>query len=148
MNIQKNMEGFSLIEALIAMLVLSIGILSVSTMQISSVKGNTTANKVSVASAGASSGYELLLNVPYNATALSAGAHIQDELPGLVIPRGVSSITWDVTEWTNTDLIDNDGDGVVDEADEVGIKSIDLNVNYSDRSAKTLIINFFKSEML
>lgn len=148
MNIQKKEEGFTLIEALIAIIILAIGILSVSTMQISSIRGNTTSNKVSIASAGAGSGYELLLNMPYNAAALSAGTHTQNELPGLVIPWGVSSITWNVTEWTNTDGTDNDGDGDVDEADELGIKSIDLDVNYTNRSAKTSTINFFKSGML
>ena len=148
----KNTKGFTLIEALIAMLVLTVGILGISTMQITSTKGNTTANKLTIASTAAGNSYELLLNLPYDDPALdpdpAVNPHNQAELTGLVLPSDVTSVSWNVTEWTNTDGIDNDGDGLTDEADELNIKNIALNVNYTNRSAKTITINFLKSEML
>ena len=39
----KNQQGFSLIEAMIAMVILSVGLLAVGLMQISAIKGNTNA---------------------------------------------------------------------------------------------------------
>jgi type II secretory pathway pseudopilin PulG len=148
MTILKNSEGFTLIEALIATLILSVGLLALGGMQMSSVKGNTTANKLTIASTSANSGYELLLNMSYFDPAMDPGTHTQAELPGLVLPEEIESLTWDVTLWTVTDGLDNDGDGEFEEADERQIKSIDLNINYTNRAVKTMTINFLKSEML
>ena len=150
MNILKNTQGFTLIEALIAMLVLTIGILALNTMQTTSTKGNTTANKLTVASSLAGNSYERLLNMPYNATAMDPGTnpHNSTELAGIQLPTAVTSISWNVTEWSNTDGVDNDGDGDTDEADELNIKFVSLNINYNNRTAKTLTINFYKSEIL
>lgn len=150
MNILKNSQGFSLIEAIIAMLVLTIGILALNTMQMSSLKGNTTANKLTIASTLAGNSYERLLNLPYDDATMdpAANPHSGAELSGLQLPTNVTSISWNVTEWTDTDTLDNDGDGDTDEADEVDIKMVSLNINYTDRSAKTLTINFYKSVIL
>jgi len=158
MNILKNTQGFTLIEALIAMLVLTIGVLALNTMQTISTKGNTTASKLTVASTLANNSYERLLSMPYSDPTMdptinlvagtNTAPHTQTELSGLQLPTSVTSISWDVTEWTDTDGIDNDGDGTTDEADELNIKFVNLNINYNNRVAKTLTINFYKSEML
>lgn len=152
MTILKNNQGFTLIEALIAMLVLAIGILALNTMQISSIRGNTTANKLTEVSTLAGNCYERLLNVSYNDSTMdtdpAANPHSNADFTGLQLPSSVSSVLWNVTEWTNTDGIDNDGDGVTDESDELNIKAVTLNINYSDRRAKTLTISFYKSGML
>ncbi len=150
MIILKNNQGFTLIESLIAMLVLTIGILAVNTMQISSIRGNTSANKLTVASTLAGNSYERLLNVSYNDSTMdpATNPHSDAELSGLQLPSHVSSVSWNVTEWTNSDGLDNDGDGVTDESDELNIKVVSLNVNYNDGSPKTLTINFYKSGML
>ncbi len=146
--ILKDNQGFTLIEALSAMVILTIGLMALYSMQIGSTKGNTTANKLSLATTVAGNGYERLLNVLYTAPEMDpANPHTQTELTGLQLPSSVSSISWNVTEWTNTDTIDNDGDGVTDEADELGIKMVVLTVNYTDWLAKTLTITFYKSEL-
>ncbi|WP_020587600.1 type IV pilus modification protein PilV [Desulfobacter curvatus] len=150
MTILKNDRGFTLIEVLIAMLVLAIGILALNTMQTSSIQGNTTANKLTTASTLAGNVYERLLNVSYDDSTMdpATNPHSDTEFTGLQLPSHISSVSWNVTEWTNTDGTDNDGDGVTDESDELNIKAVTLNVNYSDRRAKTLTISFYKSEML
>jgi len=149
MTILKNTRGFTLIEALISMFVLTVGILALFTMQIGSTRGNTTANKLTIASSIAGNSFERLLNVPYTDPTMdpTANPHAGTEITGLVLPSGVTSIAWNVTEWTNTDGLDNDGDGNVDEPDELNIKAVNLNVNYTDRLAKTLTITFYKSEL-
>ncbi len=148
--ILKNNNGFTLIEALIAIFILAIGILGLSTMQIQSTEGNTMANNLTLASTLAGNSYERLLTLDYDDPAFdpAGNPHTQAELIGLQLPASVTSISWTVTEWTNTDGIDNDGDGNVDESDELNIKGVALNINYTVKTAKTLTINFFKSEML
>jgi len=150
MTILKNNQGFTLIESLIAMFVLAVGILAVNTMQVTSIQGNTTANKVTETNTLAGNSYERLLNVSYDDSTMdpATNPHSDTELTGLQLPSQVSSVSWNVTEWTNTDGVDNDGDGVTDESDELNIKFVTLSVNYSDRSAKTLTISFYKSGML
>ena len=149
MTTLKNNQGFTLIEALIAMFVLSIGILALNVMQVTGIKGNTTANKLTIASTLAGNCYERLLNMPYDDPTMdSAGnPHDETELSDLQLPPNVTSISWNVTEWTNTDSIDNDGDGNTDESDELDIKAVSLVINYNDRTAKTLNINFYKSKI-
>ena len=150
MTILKNNQGFTLIEALIAMFVLTVGILAVNTMLISSIRGNTTANKATVTATLAGNVYERLLNVSYDDSTMdtTTNPHSDAELTGLQLPSYVSSVSWNITEWTNTDGVDNDGDGVTDESDELNIKVVTLSVNYNDKSAKTLTISFYKSGML
>lgn len=63
-------KGFTLIEVLIAMAILTIGILSLFTMQIHSVQGNTKANRQTMESCLSSDQIEQLLSKSYNDTAL------------------------------------------------------------------------------
>jgi prepilin-type N-terminal cleavage/methylation domain-containing protein len=145
-----NQNGFTLIEALVAMVVLTIGILSLYTMQVTAVNGNTTANRLSVATTVATNCYERLWSIPYNDAQLSdtAGAktHTQAEITGFVLPQGVTGVRWGVTTWLNNDNIDNDQDGEEDEDDETDVKLVALDVNYTDRNvAKTVAITFYKN---
>ena len=61
-------NGFTLIEVLIAMAILTIGILSLFSMQIHSVQGNTKANRQTVESCLGSDQIEQLLAQSYNDT--------------------------------------------------------------------------------
>jgi prepilin-type N-terminal cleavage/methylation domain-containing protein len=145
-------KGFTLIEALVAMVVLTIGILSLYTMQVSSINGNATANHLTVATTVANNCYERLWNTPYNHATMTdtAGAktHTQAELAGLSLPQEVTSVRWGVTTWTDGDTLDNDGDVDIDEDDETNIKLVALDVNYTDRAvAKTMTVTFYKSEL-
>lgn len=147
-----NNQGFTLIEALMAMFVLAIGILAVNTMQISSMRGNATANKLTATSTLAGNIYERLLSVSYDDSTMNtnsnANPHDDTEINGLQLPSHVSSVEWNVREWTTTDGIDNDGDGTIDESDEMSIKTVTLNIHYNDIRAKTLTVIFYKSGML
>jgi type IV pilus modification protein PilV len=144
-------DGFTLIEALIAMLVLTIGILTLSSMQISAIKGNSTANSLTMASSVATDCYERLMSVEYDDAKMddtaNANPHSSADFPTtlpLTLPPGVTSVSWSVQEWVVGDG-DNDGDGQTDEPDEVGVKAVTLSVNYNDKAiAKVLTVNFYK----
>lgn len=59
-------EGFSLIEVIVALAVLTIGILSVNAMQIVSVRGNNTANGITTATNWAADRIEQICNADYD----------------------------------------------------------------------------------
>jgi prepilin-type N-terminal cleavage/methylation domain-containing protein len=143
----KNQNGFTLIEAMIAMMVLAVGILAINTMHVSSTQGNTSASKLTIAGATGENIYETLTNQSYSDAVFDPGAHTINDLAGFVLPGSISAATWTVTQWSNTDGLDNDGDGDTDEDDENDIKFVTLTVTYTDAAAKTLTINFLKSEI-
>ncbi len=66
-----NTKGFTLIEVLVAMTVLAIGILTLQTMQVTSVKGNAHANRITTSSIWATDWLEQLYIMPYRDTALT-----------------------------------------------------------------------------
>jgi len=74
-NKYRSAEGFSLIEALIAMFILTVGILSLYSMQINSVRGNSRANLITESSTWASDQVEYLLALDYDHADLTDGEH-------------------------------------------------------------------------
>ncbi|MDH3346701.1 MAG: prepilin-type N-terminal cleavage/methylation domain-containing protein [Desulfobulbaceae bacterium] len=61
-----NKQGFSLIEVMVSMVILSIGMLALNTMQIAAIKGNATANHVFIASNWNSSILEEIAAMSYD----------------------------------------------------------------------------------
>ena len=156
-------SGFTLIEALIALAVLTIGILALNAMQVSAIRGNSTSNSLSVATSVARDGFERLMSVDVsvdvNDPLVDAGTHIHtNAIPIFVdindnndfpLPGSINDVRWAVVDWTITDGIDNDGGGVADETDERGIKEITLSVSYTVRGiARTVETTFLKHEIL
>jgi type IV pilus assembly protein PilV len=93
-------RGFTLIEVLIAMAIFAIGILGVAAMQLSSVRGNTSASNVTANTFIGEDRLETIMSLSYNNQVdLSAGTHTPDQ---------------------DVDGIDNDSDGTTDEAGETG----------------------------
>lgn len=66
MRQKSNNQGFTIIEVLIAMTILSVGLLAVGTMQIASIKGNKTALDITEASFLAESKLEELISIPFD----------------------------------------------------------------------------------
>lgn len=76
----KNQEGFSLIEILIAITILTIGMLSLASMQMYSIQGNKNANILSKKNIAASNLLEILLSCSFNDQKLASGDHTPDLL--------------------------------------------------------------------
>lgn len=146
-EIIKNQNGVTLIESLIAMMVLAVGILAINSMHISATRGNSSGNRLTVAGATGENIYETLTNRSYSDPVFNVGAHSLNELTGFVPPGSVTTATWNVTQWSNSDSLDNDGDGTTNEDDEGEIKFVTLTVTYTDQTVKNLTISFLKSEL-
>ncbi len=130
-----NSKGFTLIEIMIAMVIFSIGLLAVATMQISSIDGNSTAYHLSEAVALAQDKTEELMAMNYEYTDLTDtdgdgnnGGGLDDTggNADFSILNGIYTVNWNVS----TDFpIDN-------------TKSVRVIVNWTDQGAnKTLAID-------
>jgi len=78
-------KGFSLLELLIALVILAVGLLGVAGMQVTSISGNAFSNNVTIATGLAQSRIEELKKLPNSDAALSAGDHDEGLLPGTAI---------------------------------------------------------------
>jgi type IV pilus assembly protein PilV len=108
-------SGFTLIEVLIAVAIFSIGILAVSMMQIHSSASITMAGKMSDNLDNLTDQIEKLIAANYDDARLAVtDAYDPDDpdkpLADYDVPPYIPAL--------DADLIDNDGDGVIDEADE------------------------------
>lgn len=70
-SIYKNQNGFTIIELLIALVIFTVGILGVATMQTTSIKGNSKGRLISEASNVAADRIERILSLPYNDPSLA-----------------------------------------------------------------------------
>ena len=101
--------GFTLIEMMVAMAVLSIGLLALFKLHFASTGANTVSRAVTESSIFASAKAEQLLALPYDHPDLSAGAHqpgmdqdgIDNNMNALVDESGENggaTLRWDVVE--------------------------------------------------
>lgn len=96
---KQRQEGWTLIEVLMAIIILCVGILAVGTMQISAIRGNFMGGNTSIALTLASQKMEDLLNVSYTHTDLSAGAHTEQVSDsGFVGAGGFFQRNWTVSD--------------------------------------------------
>ncbi len=84
----KNKNGFSLIEVLIGLVLLAIGLLAIAGMQITSVRGNFFSSNLTQASVLAQDRMETLRNTPIGDAALAAGNYNDGVIPGTIFTRG------------------------------------------------------------
>ena len=97
-----NERGFTLIEVIVAISILTVGILAVASMQIKAMGGNYFSSGVTESTTLAQDKLEELITVPYGDAQLSAGTH-NEASP----PTGYT-IAWEVINdnpVTNTKLI-------------------------------------------
>ena len=72
---KRSEKGFTLLEVMIAIVILTFGILVVASMQTSSIDGNSVANKLTEGTSWAGNKMEELLTIPDTDAQLSSGTH-------------------------------------------------------------------------
>ena len=138
----KNEQGFTLIEAFISMVILSVGIFALYSMQVTGMQGNAKARLITGVSNASRDKIEKFLGKDFSHGDFTAGNHTEND----VFP--INTISWVVVDW-DSDSIDNDADGKTDEFDERGVKSVQLTVQYSEKGViKSSVIQFLKTEIL
>ncbi|MGD9114731.1 MAG: prepilin-type N-terminal cleavage/methylation domain-containing protein [Desulfobacterales bacterium] len=104
-------QGYTLIEVMIAMVILLVGMLSVAAMQTKSTNSNTSANRSTRGFAWCSDRMERLKSLPY-IEPLSGDLALGDHVPT-----------------QDADGIDNDYDGQIDETGETGSVSLSWTIS-------------------
>jgi len=98
--IGRNEKGFTLIEVIIAIAILSVGLLALASMQVAAIKGNAHANRLTEATTLAQDKVEELISLQYTVsstdTRLTAG---EDEE---VNPPEGYDISWQIIDGPNT----------------------------------------------
>lgn len=97
-------NGFTLIETLVAMVLFAIGILAVTTLQLSSIRGNTRANTLTLAGSAASDLSEELRSIAFDDPRLAEGLHEPQ-------PHGRLWVGWNVVHDTPFPALTTDTDG-------------------------------------
>ena len=97
-NHRKKQQGWTLIEVLVAVVILTVGLLAVGTMQISAIRGNFMGGNTSIALTLASQKMEDLINRDYNDPELNAGTHQEQVSDSGVTGAGFYQRTWEVTD--------------------------------------------------
>jgi len=77
----KREKGFTLLEVMIALLILSIGLLGLAGLQIASTKSNSFSNQMTIGITLGQDGLEILRNLEYDDTQLNAGNHPDSDNP-------------------------------------------------------------------
>src|SRR5215510_2165195 len=115
-----NEKGLTLPEVLVAMVVLSLGLLGLAKMQITAIQVNAASGRLTQATALAQDKAEELMALPYTDADLNVGKYSSK--------RADYTITWEVAQDTLA----------------VGIKTINLTVTWSNRGQpKTFLLAFF-----
>lgn len=99
----KKEKGFTLLEVIIAISILSFGLLAIASMQISAIRGNSFAAGVTEGTTWAGDQVEMLMALPYDHNDLD-----QDQNPHQVT-EGRYTIVWNVDEnavFNNTKTIE------------------------------------------
>ena len=87
----RNDEGYTLIEVLVAIAILSIGLLAIATMQISSIRVNDTARRMTRRATIAQDRLEYIMSLKYTHAVLTSGSHTDGSAPSGY------SISWTVS---------------------------------------------------
>ncbi|MDW7773827.1 MAG: type IV pilus modification protein PilV [Desulfobulbaceae bacterium] len=121
-----NQEGFTLIEALIAMVVLTIGILTLITMQTTSIKGNAKARNLTTASAWGQDRIERLFAMDYDDVADGTATS----------PDGHYTISWTVA------------DDILASVPDQPLKQITVSIVRNDFGAqRTVDFNYYRQKI-
>ncbi len=122
-NLVKEERGFSLIEIVVALVLLSIGILAIAGMQMASVRGNFFSSNISQAALLALDQLETLKNQDITSADLRRGTHTPQAIPGTIFSRG-----WNVSDVPGTTSI-----------------SITMTVTWSDPSNHSISLSTIKA---
>jgi len=111
--------GFTLIESMLAMAILSISLLALAGLQLTALRGNAMSRRMATAVSLAEQKLEQLKNTPY--------VNIVSESPPVNIDPDTGQVTANVTQWTREVV-------VTDASPMVNTKTVTVTVTWQDQS--------------
>ena len=96
--------GFTLVEALIAIVVLVFGLIAITNLMIVAASSNAVANQSTAAAAIATQQLEELKRAPFSDTALVAGGSLSSDSTGYFSDTSVDGVGTIHTRWTIADV--------------------------------------------
>lgn len=159
----RNEKGFSLIEVIVALVVLTIGVLAVNAMQTVSIRGNKTANDITRATSWSSDQVERIFRMNYDALIDTNGNGVGPDVNNNNIDDDDENMAGDdisnfgLDETQNPDaVVANDPGGdftivynVAEDYPMVNIKTVHVIVTWPDRGAnKSVTIRHKKSKFM
>lgn len=131
-----NEKGFSLLEVLIALVILALGLLALGNMQVMGIGGNASGQKMTTATTLAQDAMEGLTNVPYNTVDLRAGVdgtagNFDNDYPEFNNGVVAASKTFMGVNYVRTYMVDRD----YPFAGET--MTIQVTVNWTDQAGNT-----------
>ena len=122
----KEQNGYTLLEVIIALVIFSIGLLAVASMQLRAIKGNQFSGTLTEGTNWAADQMETLMSLPYTDVDLTAGDHTG----GPPEDDSIYTIAWNVADDDTTN----------------NTKTITITVAWTDRgSQRTLILRGIKA---
>ncbi len=120
-----NNKGFTLIEVLVGLVLLSVGLLAVGVLQITSVRGNFFSHYLTQANYAGQDRLEVLDNLPYSSNELLAGTHNDPTatIAGIVFNRSYT---------------------VVDDLN--GYKVINYTISWNDGANRSIVLSTIRSQ--
>ena len=92
--LEKRSEGFTLLEVMIALVILSVGLLGLAALQLVAVRSNSFSSEMTYATMIAQQQAEVLKNLAYTDGNLTSGSHA-----AMGSSKGVQyTVTWNVTD--------------------------------------------------
>jgi len=94
--VEVDQKGFSLLEVLIGLIILSIGLLAIAGMQVTAIRGNFFSSNLTQASILAQDRMEILRNLDISHADLSVGTHHEGTIGTTIFTREytVSLVPW------------------------------------------------------
>jgi type IV pilus assembly protein PilV len=124
-------QGFTLIELMISIAILSVGVMALMSMQMTGIESNAQARKISESTVMGSDRLENLMCLPFDDPLLTAGDHVPDDQG----PEDPYQIAWTVT------------DGDADAATPLpGTKLVEVTV--TPNLGKTMVLRFTISDTI
>ena len=102
--VRRTEAGFTLIEALVAMVVLSFGLIAITNLMLVAASSNTVANQSTAAASVASQELDRLRALPYSNTLLASGGDLDNDVANYSNVTNVPGVGQIRTRWAIQDV--------------------------------------------
>ncbi|MBI4763927.1 MAG: prepilin-type N-terminal cleavage/methylation domain-containing protein [Deltaproteobacteria bacterium] len=103
--LQKNQQGFSLVEFLIAAIILSVGLLALINLQLTSIRGNSDSKEMTRAIFLAENRMEQLKNTPYVSLGVGTTQDPNNPINGQGQSGGIFTRSWTIQNYLGSNFM-------------------------------------------